>query len=1036
MNHTQRAFTRILVVFLAVVTSWSSVLAQSNATLAGTITDPSGAVIAGAHVRIHSTATGTNRDLVSDNAGAYSAPSLLPGDYTIDVNATGFATKRVVNVTLLVGQTVTVNVPLSLATTGEVVQVSGAAPIIDTQTTTVGQAIDQRTVQNIPLNGRHFLDLTALTPGTVTAPTSGSLTAPSRGLGANSFDTAGNREDSVDFMINGVNLNDLSQNQITFQPSIDTTSEFSITNATFSADQGRSSGAVVNVLTRSGTNQFHGQVFDYIRNNDLDARNYFNRAGTPMDSLKRNNFGVDFSGPIFRNRTFFFASYEGLRQAQTLILTSQVLTPAQRTELQAAAPPGWANILNVLPLPNTGTDIFNGSSPGPVQIDQYTLDLLHNISSTDIVHGYYAYQQDKRTEPSLQGNTLPGFGDHRDAHRQVLTLNETHTFSSNLVNEGRIGFNRIAIAFDPNATYNPVNYGISDGLDADVGLPQISVPTLGLNIGGPSGFPQGRYDTTAVVSDTLSWLKGKNSFKFGGEFRRVEGNNFSATPGTLSFSSVTAFIDGDANSFTITPQRVVSRDFDNSLAAFAQDNYKFSSRLTLNGGLRFEWNGTPTEGDNRYINFLPTNDSLTQVGTNGYHSVYNQNYNVEPRVGFAYDVFGTGATIVRGGYGYLVDQPVIDAVTGLAGNPNLATPLTLTSTNGTSVGSLYASAKAAGVSPSAINTNLRNAYVQSYTLNLQQQLGSATAVQLAYVGSVGRHLRDLRNINQPTLPGGTRPYPTLSASSPILPGSAIGNISEVNDGSNSSYNALWATVRRTFSHGFEFNTTYTWTKSLDENSLGSEGGNTYQDSFNPHGNYGLSDFDARNRWVFSGIWDLPFKGDRLKDGWQLSNITQLQSGNPINVTTTSVYNGVSGTTRPNLVGHYSTGETKLTNGYVQYLNALGCDTAGAATNACTFVAPTTGFGDFGRNVIIGPGFLDSDLSLQKTTKIVAATSFVFRVDAFDFINHPSFGQPNASISDTSATTTGTTFGDITATRFPVADLGSSRQLQFSLKVLF
>ncbi len=1012
--------------------------AQSTATLQGTVTDASGAVLAGARITIHSIGTGQDREVEADSAGSYAVPSLQPGAYSVQAQAQGFSITRIDHILLMVDQRTTVNLKLSVASAGETVEVAGTAPIIDADTITVGQVIDQRTVQNIPLNGRHFLDLTALVPGSVTPPTSGSLTSPSRGLGANSFITAGNREDSANFMINGINLNDLSQNQITFQPSIDTTAEFKISNSTPSAEYGRSSGAIVNVATRSGTNEFHGEVFDYLRNNDLDARNYFNPHGTRMNEFQRNNFGASVGGPVLRDRTFFFLSFEGLRQSQQLNLTSGVLTTAQRAAFAASpAGPQWAQLVGLIPQANSGAASFTGSAAGPVKVSQYTGDVLHKISTADQLHLYYAFQQDNRTEPNLQGNTLPGFGDHRDSHRQIGTINETHIFNSNVVNEARLGFSRIAIAFSPEAVINPASYGIGSGAVPGSTIPQISVPSIGLNIGGPGGFPQGRYDTTGVASDTLNYLWGKHTIKAGGEYRRVVGDSFGGDPGSLSFSSVQSFINGTVNSFAITPQRVVSRLFTNAAAAFVDDTYKVSPRVEVELGLRFEWNGTPTEGADRLINFLASNDSLTNIHTHGYNNAYNQNYNYEPRVGFTWDVRGNAQTILRGAYGILADQPTLNAVSGLAGNPPLAAPVNYSGGAG-AVGSIYAEGGASGLAPTAVNPQLTNAYMESYNLNLQQQVGSATALQIGYIGSLGRHLRIRRNLNQPTLAGNARPFLTLAASSPIDPGSRIGNISEVDSNAYSDYSALWFTMRQNLSHGLEFDSTYTWSRSMDVNSLGSQGGYTLQDNFNPQGNYAPSDFDARNRFVFSGIWQLPLHGGRLKDGWQIANITQLQSGNPFTVLTTSTYNGTSGTMRPDQLGSYRLTRTKLASNNLQYLAASGCNANAATLAGCSFFAPSTGFGTLGRNSIVGPGLADSDISVQKNTKLAEATSIELRADAFDFLNHANFNQPNATISTsgTQPTTAGTLFGQINQTRFPVGDLGSSRQLQFSLKFFF
>jgi hypothetical protein len=1065
--------------------------AQSTATLSGTVTDPSGAVVPGAQVIVHSLATGLDRRLVTDSAGLYSAPSLVPGDYQVQVKATGFSLYTLTKVTLDVDQRVTANMALALSSTGEIIQVESSASQIETQTMTVGQVIGSNTVQELPLNGRHFLDLTVLTPGGVVAPTAGNLTGASRGLGANSFITAGNREDSVNFQINGVNLNDISQNQITFQPSIDTTSEFKINNSTFSAEYGRSSGSIVNVSTRSGTDKFHGDAFDFFRNEALDARNYFNRNFNPTTGLaipglpgekaplKRNNFGGGVGGPIWKGHTFFYASYEGLRQHQGILQNSTVLSnsattsvnkqgqtvysPNQRAAVAAVGSPTANALLALIPLPNSGNNYVT-FTPGPVSIDQFTVDVLHQFSGNDSLHTFYAFQKDVRTEPALQGDTIPGWGDHRTAHRQVLTFNETHIFSPTLVNEARLGFNRISIAFNPANLTDPTSVHIGDGLSGPVGLPQILLSDIGLTLGGPSGFPQGRNDTLGVLSDTATLLHGRHTLKFGGEFRRYLAASFTNNIGTLTYttslstSTVSAaaaqaatqadlFEQDMATIFSVQPAPLSSRVYADAVGAFLQDNFKLNSRLTLEYGLRFEWNGTPVEGQNRFIIFNPTAVTLTQVGTNGLgaNAAYKQNYNYEPRVGFAYDAFGTGNTVLRGGYGYMVDAPVSGSGAGLASNPPNSTAV---SYNGVPipVGNLYQSAAASGFAISSINPNFKNGYIESFNLNVQQALPTNMVFSLGYYGSVGRHLLIRTNENQATGPvGSLHPFTNLSATSPILPKLAIAsNISEVNSIGTSNYNALWAVLSKNMSHGLYVNMNYELSKSMDINSLGSQGGLNLQDSNNPRGNYGLSDFDTRNHFAGTAIYALPFKGNRLVSGYQLSTIIQYQTGNPINITAgSSSFNGVTGIVRPNLVGPITKQKSQGAIANVTYLPSSNVCPIGptlAAASGCslqiqaTQATPTstiiyTGIGNIQRNAATGPGFADVDLSGEKETKISEGLSFKLRVDAFDILNHPNFGQPSGN-------TQSATFGQISSTRFATSDGGSSRQLQLSGKFVF
>jgi hypothetical protein len=1037
MNASWKFTNKLLGLVVLLMVGVSASLAQSTATLAGTVTDPTGALVPNASIKVRSLATNTTREAVSDSAGTYVVPSLQPGDYEIRTTAAGFGTSVIKSVTLLVDQTVTANMKLNVQSAGETVQVeAGSAPIVDSQTITMGQVIDKETVQNIPLNGRHFLDLTNLTPGAVVPPANGFLTSTSRGLGANSYITGGAREDANNFQINGINLNDMTQNQITFQPSINTTSEFKIINSTFGAEYGRSSGSVVNVATRSGASTYHGEAFDYLRNNYFDARNYFNRKG-PLPSNRqnqfiRNNFGGAFSGPlpfILKDKAFLFLSYEGLRQTQALLLTSNVPTLAQRALFaNSPAGPAYAKLITLIPIGvesttnGVTTAVATGSSPGPVKTDQYSGDGLFNISAANSLHLYYAWQQDARTEPNLQGNTVAGFGDHRTAHRQIGTINDVHIFSPNVVNEARLGFNRIAINFADSFTAVSSDYGLPNGVTAAIGLPQITVSDLGLNFGGPSGFPQGRFVTTGVLSDTLNYLKSKHSIKIGGEFRRFEGDNFSNTAGTVSFTTTPNFIAGATNVYTANSINPVSnRIFISAVAAFAEDSYKVTPTLTLEYGLRYEWNGTPAEGGHRFITFNPTTSAFQQV-----NQPYKQNNNYEPRLGFIYDLFGKGKTTVRGGFGYLVDEPIISNVTGLAANPPLSNPLTIT---GAPIGTAFTSAAASSLAPSSVNPNFKNGYIESYNLNVQQELGPASALQVGYIGSQGRHLRLNHNINQfvyasPTATTGTRPYPSAK----MLDGSTrlLGNITYNDSIGMSNYNALWVTYRRSLRGGLAFNTTYTYAKSMDENS---QSGNGIQDNTNPAGSYGLSDFDVRHHFVFSGTWTLPFHGNRLKDGWLLADVTQIQGGNPLNVVTGSAYSGASGNIRPTLLARPSTGVHKaLANFSIPFIVGTSCLTV---TSGCNFLTPTIGYGSMQRNGLTGPGFSDTDVSLQKTTQIAENVNFILRMDAFDVFNQANFGNPVLTASPTS-----TSFGTITATRGAIGDAGSSRQLQFAAKVQF
>ncbi len=1004
---------------------------QSTATVQGTISDLSGANIPGAKVLIHNNETGEERIAQTDTTGSYRAASLPLGTCRITVSAPGMATTTVTGVTLGVGQTVIQDFTLKIASTSETVEIQAAASVVETGSVSVGTVINQRTVQEIPLNGRHFVDLGLLIPGSVTPPQNGFLTAPLRGQGSFGLNTAGNREDTVNFMVNGINLNDPAQNQITFQPSINTVSEFKADNSTYSAEYGRNSGAIINIATRAGSNAFHGEAFEYLRNNGLDARNYFNRTPVQQSPFKRNQFGAALGGPIWKDHTFFFFSWEALRQRQGLTINQTVFSDAQRAQATAIGNPTVLKLLPVIPRANSGNSLFVGSATAPVNIDQGTANVSHSFGTKDRINGYFAIQQDLRQEPTLQGNNIPGFGDTRESRRQIFTFNETHVFSPTAVNEVRLGYNRIHIVFAPNAALNPADFGMNVGVTTAIGLPQMNLSDIGLNFGGPSGFPQGRGDYVAVLSDTLSWIKGKHSFKYGGEVRRQNNNGFGQTPGTMTFNTVTDFFNGQAARFTANPIATSSRMYATSIAGFAIDQYKVTPGLTLDLGIRYEWNGTPVEAMNRLTAFNPGTVSLVQVGTGGYGEVYKQNVlNFQPRAGFAWDLFASHKTVLRGAYAIQTDQPVFNLVTPLNSNPPFANPVSFAGPGTVTFANAIFAAQAAGsLAPVTVLRDYRIPDVQSWNVNIQQEIPGDIGLMIGYFANKGTHLRLQRNLNQ-YIPGtAVRPYGTLSANSPIDPGLALGNIPVNESTGNSLYNALWTTATKRFSHNLQFNTSYTWSKSIDYNSLNSQA-ITVQDSYNIRGDRGLSDFDARHRFVFSGIYDLPFRGNRLVEGWEFTGILQLQAGNPVNIiTSNSAYTGV-GTMRPDLLGPVSTGLRPAPNGNVLWFPAFsGC--VGTPTPGCLFLAPTPAhFGNLGRNVIIGPGFENLDFSLIKTTNITERVKVQFRADAFDLFNHPNFGQPNRVVSSAAS------FGEISSTRFPTGDSGSSRQIQLALKVIF
>jgi len=1072
----------LLVLFLGVL--WPA-SAQSTATLQGTVTDPAGAAVPNAKVVASNEATGVQSETVSDSAGAYLFPSLLIGNYKLEIMASGFQRVVLNGLRLDVASTVTQNVLLTLGQTSQTVEVVAVEPLVNTSSNEIGQVINSKTVQQIPLNGRHFTDLSLLTPGTVTPPANGFLSAPLRGQGSFGINTAGQREDTTNWLVNGVNLNDNVQNQITFQPPIDTLAEYKIDNSSFPAQYGRNSGAIVNLATRSGTNEYHGELFEFFRNNALDARNFFNvgKGSTgnflPQAPFKRNDFGVDFGGPILKNKLFFFLAYEGLRQHQSLSVSTPVPSVDDRATVTA---PAINSLLKLIPganLVGTGkaTDpntfnLFSGGVLANVSLNQGSADIDYELSQKDSFHGYYVTQRDLRQEPTAGGAiaaNLPGFGDTREGSRQLLTFSEDHVFSPTLSNTVRLGFNRIHLIFTPNGLLDPAAFNITMPAGSPVasGLPFLNVGgTIGF--GGPTGEPQGRGDTTVVLNDGFSWLKGRHTFMFGGEIRRAYNNNIALNIGSLTYSSIANFLADKANAFTVQLGSGNDKILQPAYDVFAQDSFKLKSNLTLNFGLRYAWNATPSEARGRFTNFDPLTGNLVETG-----QPYQQNNtNFQPRVGFAWDPFKDGKTSVRGGYAIMTQAPTTNIVSPLSSNPPFAVPISASSaTNAITAENPSAAVKGTSLGPVVINPGFNNSYAQDWNLSVQRQITSNLGLEIAYVGVKGTHLQLTQNVNQPFVTNGfygsTRPFPALPATSPIIPAQCAapnpncpyGNINQVNSGGNSNYNALWITANKHVSRGLEFLATYTYSKSLDYNSLST--GETYiiQNAYNPRGDYGNSEFDARNRIALSGFYQLPFKGNRFESGWQFGIVFQAQSGNPVNPTLAiGPGPGISLTVRPDMLAPIGTNG----NPSNYFTNAILCEPfngtpsggapvipACAATPFATLAVPCTFSstptapggttypivpgtchpGTLGRNAIPGPAFVNTDFSVTKDTKITERLNLQFRTEMFDIFNHPNFGNPVL-------TATSKSFGQITSTRFPTGDFGSSRQVQFALLLQF
>jgi len=982
-------------------------VAQILAGLQGRVFDASGAVIPGAVIRVRNESIGFDRSVRADSEGRYYLAAIPNGTYTVTAEATGFRTERIELLNVDVGRTLVRDFHLAVGETTEAVLVRVDVPLIDRATPTVGHVVTAETVQQIPLNGRHFTDLGLLVPGSVAPSQTGFSSRPIRGVGALAFNTAGNREEAVGFLVNGVTTNNLTFGSLIFEPPLGSIQEFNIDNSAFGPEYGHVSGAIVNIVTRPGSDQFRGEVFEFLRNDSLDARNFFEFASQDPHPFKRNQFGGSLGGPIRIGRTFFFASYEGLRQRQGVDLNSLVLSDAQRA---AATDPVIRQLIPVIPRANffdaDGTPRFVGSAQAVADTDRWTVDVRHNVGGNDRVQLFYGSQYVRAVEPGTQGNSIPGFGSVFHPFASILTLNQTHIFESALVNEARFGRSRLEGGTFPAATLNPADFGIGNGVTRPIGLPQLIVAG-DLNFGGPGTLPQGRFDTSYVFADTFSRASGRHWIKFGGEYRHFINENFAEGTGVFNFPSVDAFLAGTADAFNITVRERRSVIDQRALGLFVQDRVTMHEAFTLELGIRYEWHVSPTERDNRFVVFDADSASLLRVGVDLDEIYHQNNRNFEPRVGLAWDIDSDGRTVVRAAYARAVDEPSTTTVRDTAGNPPFAVPLA--TVGSISLRSAFDTARPVGLAPATVDPRFRNASMQSWNVNVQRQLARELAATVGYSGSHGTHLRISRSINQPV--DGGRPFGAVAASSPILPGTPLGNITQVESSGFSNYHAAWVAVTKRLSRGLQFDTSYTWSKSLDTNSLNSSGF-AVQDGYDIPNQYGLSDFDARHRFVLSATYALPSTVHVLTRGWQIAAVVQSQSGNPVNIVTSNAsLNGVPNTVRPDVTGP---------------IHIIG--SVDRWFDPSVFVAVNR-FGNLGRNVVIGPAFHNTDLSLIKNVGPGGRVRAQFRVDVFDVFNHPNFGPPGNIVGSP-------TFGKITRTRLPTGEAGSSRQIQLAARVSF
>jgi len=1041
--------------------------------LNGTVTDASGAVVAGATVTAVHTGTGLTRTVQTDDSGVFFFNELPLGEYEVSAEKSGFKKQTVKGAAVGVATSQRVNLQLSAGQTSEVIEVTAETPLVDSTGNTLGGTIPAREFQNIPANGRDFTKALTLVPGSTADPSAVSDSPGSFGL----FSINGNRGRSNNYLIDGTDMNDGYRNlpsineagvfgtPATILP-LDAVAEMGVLS-NVEAQYGRSSGGTVNIVTKSGTNAFHGTIFEYFRNNALDARNYFNAKPDPQNAFHNNQFGGSLGGPIVKEKTFFFAAYEGQRESVGLPSVARVPTAAEIAASTAAnggvVNPVIARILARNPWPTSTTGTAQVSTRGSNRVDSVIGKVDHQMGNNLFTVRYFFGDSDQSFPLALLGgNVLPGFNTITPTTVNVLSVSYTHFLTQNLLSESRFGYNRFYETFFPeDSDFDPNSIGLTTGVSQrDFGLPLIRVSGYA-PIGANASLPRGRTDTNWQFFQNFSYTAGKHNWKAGYEFRRTTVDGFfdAGYRGVLNFDSLDDFIAGNVAGGRQARGDSDRQTFQNSHGLYLQDNWKVTPKLVLNYGLRWDYFGVIGEEQNRLSTLMP-GVGLVQVGTAGLESLYPKDFNnLAPRFGFAYDLMGTGKTVIRGGWGLYYDSYSQDFFVGQLPfntfNPGPAyngggpSPVEFSfSTTGTLAAGTPVYTGFSDSDAFVVDQRLRTPYVQNFNLNVQQQIGPA-GIQVGYVGSQGRKLYRYRDINQQTNPlTGARPLDALTTPG----GNSFFYVNQFESTANSSYNALQTSLALREWHGVSTRLNYTWSHSIDNASDGQDyvaQATQPDNSFNPGAERANSNFDTRHRFVWIYNWELPNAATAkwLTNGWVLDGVLTIMSGQPYNVTYLfeDDYNG-SGEFfgRPDLVGDPFSG----TRAPDRLLNL------GAFRVPCTY-DPLAGtcaggqhFGNLGRNAFVGPGYRNFDFAIAKNTKLGEKVNMNLRVDVFNILNHPNFANPvlpafGVDFLQNGIDATGRGMGFLGSTATPDVAIGNPflggggpRNIQLSVKFSF
>jgi hypothetical protein len=987
--------------------------------------------VVGAQVKVFSPGTGLSRSVTTNDQGAYFTSELPLGTYSVTIEKPGFQTTTLNQIPVSVGSPARADVKLATGQVKEVIEVNAEVPMVETASNTTGGTIDAAEVAELPINGRDFTKLLELVPGTSSDPVGSTESAGSYGL----FSLNGNRGRSNNYLLDGTDMNDgyrnlpsINQAGVWGCPSTilptDALAEVPVTGSP-EAEFGRSSGATVNIVTKSGSNQIHGSAFEYYRDGAMGARNFFNTTDQPKNSFTNHQFGGSVGGPIVKDKSFWFASYEGQRENGGLPQLGTVPTLA---DIAANTPPGGINSVitellarnpwGVLPATNGAetftTPFLNNSDNFILKIDQH----LHLFSPGDLLTARYYYGHGTQSFPLgmlATGGSAPGFNTSTPTHVNIASLSYTSVPKSNVIVELRGGYNRFLQDFIPqDITFDPTSIGLDTlppGFIAarDHGLPTISISGYS-PIGATGSDARGRIDTNYQLFGNVSITKGKHSYKMGYDWRRTFVNSFinSGHRGSLTFGSLSDFLSGTIDGGSSAEGNSTRYSYQNGNGIYFQDSWRLTNRITANYGLRWDYFGVIGEQNHQFSLFNPATDGLTQVGVNGGpSSLYPKDWkNFAPRVSIADDLFGNGKVVIRTGVGIFYDGASQDFFVGntpdwntnaaQAGpafnNIGFAGTVAPTIVSGQPIFSNYSPSSAFTVSQGVVTPR----YV-SYNLNIESQVAKKVAVQIGYVGSQGRHLFHFRDINQvdpttisATNPNGISPYPNFVY------------INQVESSAISNYNSLQGSFKLQNWHGVTSSLNYTWAHSIDTASDGLDfvpNAAQPDNSLNPHGERASSNFDVRQRLQWYWTYNLPkYKtAPWLTNGWSIDGMFNFATGQPYTVSYLfeDNYNG-SGEYfgRPDIVGNPQARHGVSQNGGYNLLNAA------AFVAPCTWdttlggcVPGTQHFGSEGRNAFNSTSYTNFDFTLAKMSHLTERVAMKLQCDFFNIFNHANFSNP-------------------------------------------